>query len=136
VRVVLDTNVLVSGILRPQGPAGLVIEMAVGRRFQVCYDARIFLEYRTVLARPKFGFEPKETAQLLAVVEAHGLVCSPLPLKNRLPDRTDEAFLEVALGGEADFLVTGNRKDFPQSATGKIRVVSPAEFLEIWRSSF
>jgi putative PIN family toxin of toxin-antitoxin system len=134
VKAVLDTNILVSGLLKPSGPSGTVIQMAVAGRFRVCYDARILLEYYAVLGRPKFGFNPAETAQLLAVLETKGMVGSALPIKHRLPDKTDEAFAEVALGVEADYLVTGNKKDFPQGAVGKTRVLSPAEFLEVWRT--
>jgi putative PIN family toxin of toxin-antitoxin system len=134
VKVVLDTNILVSGLLKPSGPSGMVIQMAVAGRFQVCYDARILLEYDAVLGRPKFGFNPAETTQLLAVLETQGQVGLALPLKRRLPDKTDEAFAEVAQGVEADYLVTGNKKDFPQTSLSKTRVLSPAEFLEVWRS--
>ncbi len=132
-KAVLDTNILVSGLIKPSGPSGTVIQMAVAGRFQVCYDARILLEYHLVLARPKFAFDPAETARLLAVLETKGLLGSSLPLKKRLPDPTDEAFAEVALGSKTDYLVTGNKKDFPHGSAGKTRIVSPSEFLEIWR---
>ncbi len=132
-KVVLDTNILVSGLLKPEGPSGTILQMAVAKHFRVCFDARILLEYQEVLARPKFGFNPSETSHLLSIIEARGLITPALPLSKRLPDKTDEAFLEVALGAEADYLVTGNKKDFPQNAAGKVRVLSPADFLEVLR---
>ena len=57
-KAVLDTNILVSGLIKPSGPSGTVIQMAVAGRFQVCYDARILLEYHLVLARPNSRLIP------------------------------------------------------------------------------
>lgn len=133
-KVVLDTNVLVSGLLKPSGPCGMVVQLAVTNRFQICFDARMLLEYHRVLARPKFGFDPQDTSHLLVVIETKGMVGTALPLRKRLPDRTDEVFLEVALGSKADYLVTGNKRDFPRGAGGPVRIVSPSEFLDVLRS--
>lgn len=55
---VLDTNVVVSGLLKPYSSAGYIVRLVAEGALQVAYDARILLEYREVLARPKFGFDP------------------------------------------------------------------------------
>ena len=57
-RVVLDTNVVVSGLLQALGPSGQIVRLVAEGELQVCYDVRILAEYREVLLRPKFRFEP------------------------------------------------------------------------------
>ncbi|HXL73081.1 MAG TPA: putative toxin-antitoxin system toxin component, PIN family, partial [bacterium] len=54
--VVLDTNVLVSGLLSPYGPPGEIVRMVSSRALSLCFDARIISEYAEVLTRPKFPF--------------------------------------------------------------------------------
>ena len=132
-RVVLDTNVLVSGLLSPYGPCGEILKMLDAGSLVPLHDARILWEYREVLDRPKFAF-PKEVVEALPdQIQADGEAVAPVPLRRRLPDPDDEAFLEVALAGKADCLVTGNLRDYPERAREGMRVVSPVEFLDIVR---
>ena len=56
-RIVLDTNVLVSGLLSPHRPPGEIVRLVSGGLVSLCLDARIVAEYRDVLARPRFGFD-------------------------------------------------------------------------------
>ena len=97
------------------------------------HDTRILWEYQEVLERPKFPFRKEAVESLLAEIQADGEAVASGPLPKRLPDPDDEAFLEVALAGKADCLVTGNLRDYPAAARVGMRVVSPAEFLEIVR---
>ena len=128
-RVVVDTNVLVSGLLSPFKPPGIVGLIAAGR-LRLCYDMRIIAEYDDVLRRPAFPFEAAEAAALLAQVRAGGEVAAGEPLKIRLPHPDDEPFLEVALSAQAEFLVTGNLRHFPHDRCHGVRVVSPREFMD------
>jgi len=132
-RVVIDTNVIVSGLLSPHGPPGEIVRMVASGSLEVCYDARILSEYAGVLPRPKFRLDRVEAQHLLEKVERHGWVVSATPLAKRLPDRNDEKFLEVALAGGAEYLVTGNLKHYPPAKRQSVRVVSPAEFLALYR---
>ena len=132
-RVVLDTNVLVSGLLKPHGAPGEIVRMASAGALQVCYDSRILIEYREVMLRPRFGFPENRVEALLDEIKACGHTVSGGPLKARLPDRDDEPFLEAAIAGEADYLITGNIKDYPASAREGIAIVSAAQFLEAYR---
>jgi putative PIN family toxin of toxin-antitoxin system len=129
-KVVIDTNVLVSGLLNPYNPPGAIVRLLAGGHFQAVYDARILSEYREVLLRPRFGFEPRHMEALLDYLKDSGLVVSGPPLKNRLPDPDDEPFLEAAMAESGTILVTGNKKHFPAEACGKVVVYSPAEFME------
>ena len=132
-RVVIDTNVLVAGLLSPFGRPGDVIRMTAAGSLSLLYDARIMAEYTQVLKRPKFSFSPEHIEALLNQVKAIGVVVASDPLSIRLPDEEDEAFLEVALAGHAECLITGNLKHFPSAARQGTRVLSPAEFLDLYR---
>ena len=129
-RVVVDTNVLVSGLLSPFGPPGVIVGLIAAGRLSLCYDARILAEYREVLHRPAFPFSHVEIATLTAQIEAGGVLGAPVPLARRLPDTDDEPFLEVALATQARFLVTGNGDHFPPDSRCGIQVVSPREFID------
>lgn len=132
-KVVLDTNILVSGLLSPFGPAGEIVRMAASGILELCYDARILCEYRNVLLRPKFAFDQVQVDYLLDHIRACGDLVAAKPLAKRLPDGDDEPFLEVALAGKARCLVTGNPKHYPVKEREGMLVVSPAEFLDICR---
>ena len=129
-RIVLDTNVLVSGLLSPFGPPGEIVRMVSSGAVTLCLDARILAEYDEVLARPRFGFEPDAVAALLDYIVFAGEIAAPQPLAARLPDPDDEPFLEVALACGADCLVTGNLAHFPPQSRYGVSVASPAEFVE------
>ncbi|GAH62448.1 unnamed protein product [marine sediment metagenome] len=134
-RIVLDTNVVVSGLLNPHGKPGTILQMVVSRAVTICYDARIIDEYREVLLRPKFPISEAEVDATLEQIEAAGHLVTTTPLPQNLPDPDDEPFLEVALAGEAEYLVTGNVKHYPEDRRRGVRVVSPVEFVELYRTS-
>ncbi|MCM8813199.1 MAG: putative toxin-antitoxin system toxin component, PIN family [Candidatus Omnitrophica bacterium] len=131
--IVMDTNVVVSGLITPYGSAAEIVRMVAAGDMSVCYDARILSEYRQVLARPKFKLRPEAVAHVLAQVEAGGLLITPQPLPISLLDRDDEPFLAVAIAGQAMGLITGNKRHYPYAACQNIPVVSPAEFIEFYR---
>ncbi len=129
--IVLDTKVLVSGILSPHGPPAAVLRALLSERASLCFDERILSEYRDVLSRGKFAFDRQLVEELLVFLEAAGLPILAPPLDLTLPDPADQMFIEVAVFGSADFLVTGNLKHFPKAARQGVVVVSPRELLEV-----
>jgi putative PIN family toxin of toxin-antitoxin system len=130
VRIVLDTNVLVSGVLNPHGLPGRIVEAMLARMFVVLYDDRIMSEYRAVLLRPVFRFETAEIEAMLDHIERSGENIVGMPTALILPDATDLPFLEVAIAGHADALVTGNLKHFkPKRGLHGVTVLSPAELV-------
>jgi len=129
VKVVIDTNVIVSGLLKPFSASGEIVRMVAAGKIQICYDARILLEYDQVLHREKFGFDSSLIAILLDSIKEMGICTTSSPLKTRLPDPTDEMFVEVASDSHCRLLVTGNGKHFPQKACGNVRVLTPRDFL-------
>ncbi len=132
-KVVLDTNVVVSGLLSPYGPCADILRWVADGSLRLAYDGRIIEEYRTVLLRPKFGFETNLIECLVDNIQQEGSLVTTQPLKQRLPDEDDEPFLEATLAGEVDFLVTGNKKHFPQKLRSGAKVVAPQEFLNCYR---
>lgn len=128
-RLVIDTNVLVSSLLSPDGPPGRVLALLLAGRATLCYDGRIAREYRDVLRRPRFGFDSGAVESLLDFLFDAGesVVAPPLPLN--LPDPVDAIFIEAAVAADADRLVTGNTRHFPARHRHGVTVVTPARFV-------
>jgi uncharacterized protein len=133
-KIVLDTNVLVSGLLSPFGPPGEIVRMVSSGALTLCLDARILSEYDEVLARPRFGVDHDAVAALLDYLSVASDTIAASPLQVRLPDPDDEPFLEVAAAGGAEYLVTGNVAHFPVAARAGVEIVSPAQFVDRYRS--
>lgn len=134
-RVVLDTNVLVSGLLSPYGPPATVVDLVGSGALRVCFDGRILEEYSDVLARPRLGLESADVETVLARLTSNGIRVAPRPVDTVLPDPDDQPFLEVALAAEADYLVTGNQRHFPADLCRGIVVVTPRDFVTATRTS-
>lgn len=129
-KIVLDTNVLVAGLLSPFGSCADIVRMVFSGNLTLCVDARILSEYREVLQRPKFKFDHDKVAAILDYIEHHGRVVTSAPRSLCLPDADDEPFVEVAVSGGADFLITGNAAHFPSELCQGMKVVSPVGFLK------
>lgn len=134
-RIVVDTNVLVSGLLSPHGPPGRIADGLVAEELRALFDDRILDEYRDVLRRPRFGFESRDVDDLLHQLLSSGEHVSAPPVSVVLPDLDDLPFLEVAVAGGADALVTGNLKHFARGARLRANVVDPNRFLELWAAA-
>lgn len=134
-RAVIDTNVLVSGLMRSHSAPARMVEFLYLGRLQWLYDDRILGEYRDVLSRPKFSgaIFPDEIDNLLAFLDRAGDYVLPetnSTLDFPVIDPGDLPFIEVALAGMADCIVTGNTRHF-QAAREHVRILTPAECLEI-----
>jgi putative PIN family toxin of toxin-antitoxin system len=138
-RFVLDTNVLVSALLTPEGVCARLILLIMDGAAVPVVDARILGEYERVLHRPKFGLAPGAVDGVLQFLEEATQPQVSVPLNVILPDASDLPFLEVSAAADAR-LVTGNLRHFPESARKKtctpdrphgVSVVSPAEALQL-----
>jgi uncharacterized protein len=114
-RVVVDTNVLVSALLKEDSVPARALRGLLDRA-TLLLDARLVAEYTAVLARPRFaGIDPARREALLARILARGEHLGEVPAHTGpLSDPDDRAFLEVALAGRADAIITGNVRDYPQ----------------------
>ena len=130
--VVLDTNVVVSGLLTHQGVcAELVDRMRMGA-FRLCVDGRILAEYAEVLRRPELAIPAGATTDFLDFVRHRAERVDPALAPTVLPDEADLAFLEVALAADA-LLVTGNTRHFPAPACQGVHILTPTDFLSLLR---
>lgn len=128
-KIVLDTNVLVSGLLSPYGAPADVLRMVIGGAVTLCVDPRILVEYEHVLARPRFGFARDAVDALVGFIATEGEHVVAAPWREPLPDPDDVPFLEVAVAGGAACLVTGNLAHFPVAARGGVEAQTPAAFV-------
>jgi len=131
--IVIDTNVLVAGLLSPFGACGEIVRLILSGELTLYFDARILSEYSEVLHRPKFKFEGEKVAAVLDYIVYRGQAVAPSPMTNSLPDPDDEPFLEIALAGNAACLVTGNQSHFPAELCQGLKVLSPNEFLTFYK---
>lgn len=130
-RIVLDTNVLVSGLHNPDGAPGRIVDLVMGGKVQLLYDDRILGEYLDVLARPELEIDPSLAQAVVGYIRLAGERITALPLPaNTLPDADDLPFTEVAASSAADALVTGNAKHFAEWKEQGNAVLSPVQFLE------
>ena len=134
-KIVLDTNVLVSGFLSPLGAPARIVGLALDGVLTLCVDPRIEYEYLEVLLRPKWNFNPADVRVVLEAIMEDAIKINAAPLNITIPDADDLMFIETAVTARADAIVTGNKKHFPQKAAGSIPVLSPAEFLEMIRKN-
>ena len=128
-RVVLDTNVIVSGLNFP-GNERLVLELALRGRFELYLSTFILEETAGVLER-KFDWDSERSAQALRALGNAGTVIYP----RRLPEvieggHADNRILECAVEASADYLVTGDRRHLlPLGKYQGARIVNAPRFL-------
>ncbi len=132
---VIDTNVLVSAMLKYQSvPGKIVTEVLLGNLTPLLCD-EILAEYQEVLARPKFRFDRKAVDVFLDGIRSRGMFVDAAPVEEVLPDPKDVVFYEVVMEGRKEqdeaYLVTGNVKHFPV----KSYVVTPKEMLAVMQKS-
>ena len=126
-KIVLDTNVLVSGLINPRGVPVKILNLILNEKLIVLYDNRIIREYEAVLKRKKFGFAKETIDPLIDFIKHQGRFIAADPLQIKFEDEDDKMFFEVAKSGEAKYLITGNRVHFPNEPF----IVTPKEFIEI-----
>ena len=127
---VIDTNVLVSALLRWQSVPGEIIIESLTGHITPLLNEEILSEYRNVLYRPKFHFPPDAVEVLLDGIISRSIFTDRMATGETLPDPKDAVFYEVVMDARKDtdaYLVTGNLKHFPV----KPFIVTPREMLEI-----
>ncbi|MBM4035956.1 MAG: PIN domain-containing protein [Planctomycetes bacterium] len=127
---VLDTNVLVSGLLTRGGVCARIILFFADGAVTPCVDARILAECQRVLPRPELRIRPDRVSRLLAAMRWDAELVTPRSLAVRLPHPDDLPFLEVAAHVRCP-LVTCNIRHFPAHARAGVTVLSPRQSLDL-----
>jgi putative PIN family toxin of toxin-antitoxin system len=130
IRAVIDTNVLVSGLLFASGNEALIILAIYQGLERPCFTEAIIAEYAVLLARPKFSFPVDEVEALIVMLRSHGELHGPEASSVASPDPGDSKFLQCAQAVQAEFIVTGNKRHFPDAPYGPSRVVNAGEVLD------
>jgi len=131
--IVLDTNVLVSGLLSPFGVCGAIVRMISSGEITLSFNASILTEYDEVLRRPKLGFADEKINVFLGYIVHRGQTVATSPLIDSLPDPDDAPFLEAAMASQARCLVTGNQNHFPARQCHGVVIYSPRAFLTFYK---
>lgn len=127
---VIDTNVLVSALFSWNGSSNpsRVIGLVISGIITPLYNDEIIDEYRDVLSRDKFNFDTSLVDDLLTVFTDFGVRTIRIPSNEKyFPDPDDIVFYEISLSVDGSYLVTGNKRHFPD----KHFVVTPAQMIEI-----
>lgn len=132
-RVVLDTNVLVSALISKEGPPGRLLAAVKRTDLTLVTSAYQLDELREVLGRDylRHYIRPDEAYDLLYNLESVGIIVTDLPECDLSPDPEDNPILSTAIAGEAGMIVSGDKKDMlALGYAGHIPIVAPAEAVD------
>jgi putative PIN family toxin of toxin-antitoxin system len=129
-RLVIDTNILVSAALKPDGLQRTVLVMAITKPARLYVTNAILTEYREVLTRPEFKIRRGLRQQLLQLVRNHAQLVKSARVMQVANDPDDDKFLECADAARADYLITGNQRHFPKYWK-RTKVITSREFVSI-----
>jgi len=131
VRLVLDTNVVISAFINPSGKPSQVIKIALSRKAELYYNSTILCEYESVMLRPKFRekIDPDNVQRFINLLRSIGVSFSSLPGAVKLSDESDQIFYDTA-AGSGSILISGNAKHFPKDPF----IMTPTDFLKRFES--
>lgn len=132
-KAVLDTNILVSGVIRPQGNTGLLLQRLRRRDFTALISRATLSELATVLHRPrlrtKYNLTDRRIRAVLRVVVLRSELLYPQREIRICRDPKDDIFLEIAVEGKADAIITGDADLLALHPFEEIPIVQPTLFL-------
>jgi len=129
-RLVIDTKVVVSAALKPEGLQRTVVLLAMTKPARWYVSDPIVSEYAAVLARPELKIRKSLRQQLLQLIKNHAHVVTSSRLGQVTFDPADNIFIECADRARADYLVTGNQRHFPKFWKNT-KIISSSEFLSV-----
>ena len=126
-RIVLDTNVIISAFINPNGIPSQIVKLALQRKAELCYNSVILNEYERVALRPKFSdkIDANLIRRFINLIRIIGYSFDPVPSKIKLLDESDRIFYDTAKGSNS-VLISGNLKHYPKEPF----IMDPAEFIE------
>jgi len=129
-RLVIDTNVLVSAALKPQGLERTAFLLAISRPARLYVSRAVLEEYSEVLARPELKIRKGLRVQLLQLIRNRSYKVAPLVHLEVASDPDDNKFLEYADAARADYLITGNQRHYPKFWK-RTKIITSREFIEV-----
>ena len=129
-RLVIDTNVIVSAALKPNGLQRTTFLLAITKPARLYVSEPVLEEYANVLSRPELSIRKGLRLQLLQLIKNHGYLVVPSRRIEVTSDPDDNIFVECADAARADFLITGNGKHFP-AFWKNTKIVTPREFVSL-----
>jgi putative PIN family toxin of toxin-antitoxin system len=129
-RLVLDTNILVSAALKPDSLQRTVLTLATTKPGRLYVSHAILDEYAEVLARSELGIRKGLRLQLLQLINDHSYGVAPSRILNVTNDPDDNIFIECADAARADYLVTGNQRHFP-AFWKQTKIITAREFVTL-----
>jgi putative PIN family toxin of toxin-antitoxin system len=130
VRLVLDTNVIISAALKADGLQRTVLVLALTKPARLYVSNAILAEYREVLARREFKIPRGARLQLLQLIKNKSHLVAPAEKIQAASDPDDNIFLECADTARADYLITGNLRHFPKFWK-QTKVITAPEFITV-----
>ncbi len=127
---VLDTNVLVSAMLKGSSIPGIIVDHTLNGPIIPLLNSEILIEYKEVLLRDKFHFPKQDVEDLIDQLSKRAIFLNRTASAEFFSDPDDAVFYEITLTAKKDtdaWLVTGNKKHFP----AKLFIVTPREMLNI-----
>ncbi len=131
-RVVIDTNVFISG-LNFGGKPGEVLDLLIKEEMEVLVSPFILSELGSIL-REKFGWADEQVTRVLSLIEAKAIEVQPEQRISVIKEKdADNRILECAVAGEADYIISGDKRHIlPLKKYSGIRILSPDAFLRVW----
>ena len=130
--IVLDTNVLVSSLLKRHSNPAIILNAVLEGKIRLAIDEQIFEEYTQVLHRPRLNILPAQADSTLRFIAYSALWVQSQPIEfqqDLINDPGDLPFAEIAICSHAEVLITGNMKHFAFMRNSGIKVLLPQEFL-------
>lgn len=129
-RVVFDTNILYSAILKPDSTPAKAFNLVLDGLVIPCVSDDVLAEYRLVLYRPELDLHAHRRRELLGHISALSLHVAPTERLTISKDDADNRIYECAAAADADYIVTGNAKHFKETF-GNTGIVNARELLAI-----
>ncbi|MBM3784542.1 MAG: putative toxin-antitoxin system toxin component, PIN family [Acidobacteria bacterium] len=130
IRVVFDTNVVISALIYPDGLQHQVLKLGLEGHASLYASRDLVLEYERVLREPRLDFPKPVVRSFLRRLNEVATMVEPMRRLSECPDEDDNRVLECADAARAGFLVTGNKQHFPERWK-QTQIVNGREFLEL-----
>ncbi|OGW17240.1 MAG: putative toxin-antitoxin system toxin component, PIN family [Nitrospinae bacterium RIFCSPLOWO2_12_FULL_45_22] len=130
-KVVYDTNLIVSAALKKESLPALLLSLALEDKVRLFISPALIKEYEEVLKRPRFKLGHNEIMELIEEINQKATIVKPTKKLDIITeDEADNRILECALKAKADFIITGNKKHFRFERFKGIRIITPKEFMD------